>query len=128
MKEEIKIISEFPHADYDDKEEHIDKIDFCIEKMPISDKEKAVLVKSFNTKKGIIGRMPKSKKLLRFTKNGIEVLKNFPKDGTPLLPKNWNKYAFILKEGEVPMNKELEETIRSIARETIASIKGKDFK
>jgi len=114
------LICELPHGDYDEK--GIDGIDFRIEKMPIPQDQKKELTKNFLSGKGIIGQLPKSKKLMLFTPDGIKVLKGQPKDKSMILPKDWSKYALILKDhlGEITMKKsELKEMIRKVVREVL---------
>jgi hypothetical protein len=112
------LICELPHGEYDEK--GIEGIDFRIERLPISQDQKNKLIKAFRSGKGIIGRLPKSNKLMLFTPNGIKVLKGEPKDKSMLLPKDWSKYALILKDhlGEIDMNRsELKEVIREVVKE-----------
>jgi hypothetical protein len=114
------LICELPHGDYAEK--GIDAIDFAIEKLPISPKQKEKLVKNFRSGKGIIGRLPKSNKLMLFTPKGMKVIKQEPKDKSMILPPGWSKYATILKDhiGEIAMKKnELKEMIRSLVREIL---------
>lgn len=115
-----KLICELPHADYGEK--GIEAIDFSIEKLPISQDQKKELTKNFLSGKGIIGRLPKSKKLILFTPDGMKIIKQKPKDKSMILPPEWPKYAIILKDqaGEIAMKKlELKEMIREEVRKLI---------
>ena len=115
-----KLICELPHVDYEKK--GVDTIDFGIEKLPISQDQKKKLTKNFLSGKGIIGRLPKSKKLMLFTPKGIKVIKQEPTDKSMILPPGWSKYAVILKDrvGEFAMKKrELKEVIRGMVREIL---------
>ena len=115
---EIKQINEFPHVKYDEK--GIGTIDFRIEKLPISKDQKIKLVKSFGTGKGIIGKMPKSNKLLRFMPSRIAIIKNVPKnDKELLLPSDWHKYAVILKDDNTRRRKMKQNELREMIKKMI---------
>lgn len=119
MKEIKVILREMPHAVYD-REEEISSIDFQIEKMPISKDEKSDLLRAFHKGKGIIGKTKKGR-ILKFTPSGVKVLRGIPTDDVSLLPKDWQKYAKILKDGRTKMNHlELKEMIREMVREVIS--------
>jgi len=105
------LICELPHGDYNEK--GIEGIDFRIERMPLSQDQKNDLVRNFRNGKGIIGKMPKSNKLMLFTPNGIKVLKGKPSDKSMILPQDWSKYAVILKD----QIGEIKEIIRKVVRE-----------
>jgi len=114
----MSLITELPHAEYDG--EGIDAIDFRLEKMPMSADDKKKFAKAFLSGKGIIGLMPKTNKYLLFTPNDIKVLKNKPKDKSLVLPPNWQKYAVILRDWSINMNKErIKEILRPIVREVM---------
>ena len=108
----MTLITELPHGSYSKGE--INAIDFRIEDLPIPDNKKKALTHAFLTGKGIIGKMPKSGKLILFTPRSVKVLKDKPKDKTLILPLNWQKYAVILKD-----NIELKEMIRRMVREIL---------
>jgi hypothetical protein len=123
LKEEIvneSLICELPTAEY--SERGVEAIDFRVEKLPISQDQKKKLTKNFLSGKGIIGRLPKSKKLMLFKPDGMKLIKQEPKDKSMLLPQDWSKYALILKDhlGEIDMKKsELKEVIREVVREVL---------
>ena len=107
------LICELPHGDYHEK--GIEGIDFRIEKMSLSQDQKKDLVRNFRNGKGIIGKMPKSQKLMLFTPDGIKVLKGEPTDKSMILPADWSKYAVILKD----QLGEIKEVIRKVVREVM---------
>ena len=112
------LITELPHAEYN--KEGIEAIDFRIEKLPISQDQKKELVKAFRSGKGIIGFMPKSGKLLKFTQDNIKVLKKADKKDK-MLPKDWQKYAVIIRDWRIDMSdkEQLKEIIREVVREIL---------
>lgn len=122
-KMDESLICEFPHGDYDAR--GIEAIDFRIEKLPISQDQKKKLAKNFLSGKGIIGRLPKSNKLILFKPDGMKIIKQEPKNKDMILPVDWSKYATILKDnlGELKMNKvnrsKLKEIIRGMVREVM---------
>lgn len=105
------LICELPHAEYHEK--GVEAIDFRIEKMPIPQDQKKELTRNFLSGKGVIGRMPKSKKLMLFTPDGMKMLKQEPKDKSMILPADWSKYATILKD----QLGEIKEIVREVVRE-----------
>lgn len=109
----MKIITELPHAVYDLSD--IKSIDFRIEKLPISRDRKNQLTKDFISGKGIIGKMPKSGKLIKFTPQGLTVIHNKPNKKMLSLPDNWNDYALILKDHK----SRIKEVIRTIVKEIL---------
>ena len=66
-----KKLTEAPHVVYNDKK--FGAIDFQVEKMPISMADKKKIAKSFTLGKGVIGQLPKTGQLLRFTRDGVKV-------------------------------------------------------
>lgn len=104
------MLVEFPHVIYNEK--GISAIDFEIERMPISKAEKTRLAISFNSGGGLIGKLPKSDKLLLFTPKGIKVIKTKP-NASNMLPNDWAKYATIIRDGHI------KETIQSLVREML---------
>lgn len=111
-------LTEAPHIAYNDK--NFGTIDFQVEKMPISQDEKKKIAKAF-TGKGIIGRMPNTGKLLRFTQDSVKVIKNVPKNST-MLPNDWNKYAVIIRDDRRSKVKEAEQKFRNILRKMIKEV------
>ena len=111
-------LAESPHVSYND--ENFGTIDFQVEKMPISRNEKTKIVTAF-AGKGIIGRMPNTGKLLRFTRDGVKVLKIVPK-GSTMLPNDWNKYAVIIRDNRRNEMKLAEQKLRNLLRKMIKEI------
>lgn len=105
-----------PHVIYD--KEGIGLVDFQIEKMPLSRDEKTKLMKAFNSPKGVIGQMKKGK-VLRFSRDGAKLLKFIPKD-TPLLPKDWQKYAKIIKDDRI--REIIQDEVNQIVEKSIEKI------
>jgi len=115
-----KQILETPHAVYNAK--GIGLIDFRIEKMPIPADEKNKLARSFNTNRGIIGKMPGGQ-LLRFTIDNVKVLRDLPNDGTPVLPPDWSKYAQIIRDSKRRDEMKIKELkLRDIIRELVKEV------
>jgi len=121
-------LTEAPHIVYNDK--NFGTIDFQVEKMPIPKDEKIKIAKSFNMGKGIIGKMPNTGKLLQFSRDGVKVLRSVPKGGT-MLPKDWNKYAVIMRDNrrnEMKTEENFREILRSMIKEVISEKWEQDVK
>ena len=109
-------LDEAPHIAYNDK--NFGTIDFQVEKMPISRDEKTKIAKAFSMGKGIIGRMPNTGKLLRFTQSDVKVIKTIPKDST-MLPNDWNKYAVIIRDNKKIAEQKIRKIIQKMIEETL---------
>lgn len=99
-----------PHGVYDDQ-----IIDFRVEKMPISKADKRELERAFLST-GMYGFSSRLKRWVKFTGTGTKTVSKPPKNAN-VLPKNWEKYAMIIRESK--LRNIIKEEVRGVIKEEL---------